>query len=671
MIIILERKRNRLAGEKSPYLRQHAENPVDWRPWSDEAFERATDEGRPVFLSIGYSTCHWCHVMAEESFMDEEVADLLNKHFVCIKVDREERPDIDQVYMTVCQAIGGQCGWPLTIVMTPDGKPFFAASYLPKHSRFGQTGLLELLPRIGELWKEKRTEILDSASQITAALQDPDRIQRPALMNPAKFPDAVFKDLMLRYDREYGGFGNAPKFPSPHVPVFLFRYWYLTGTGAAHEAAATTLRAMKAGGIHDQVGGGFHRYSVDRYWSVPHFEKMLYDQALLALAYLEGYQATINPELLVIARGVIDFSLSNLEAEEGGFYSAMDADSGGKEGKYYLWTGKELETVLGKEDAERFFERYRIVGVMDRSGETPGSVIVAGDGEALPEMLQRLLAHRMMREPPGTDRKILTDWNGMMIAALARASRACAEPRYLGAAENAARFILETLRTADGRLLHRYADGDVAVPGTLDDHAFLILGLIELYQASFEERYLHEAENLASAMIQYFEDANGGGFFYTPEDGEALILRRKEGSDGAYPSGNSTAALCLFRLFRLTGRTEFAEAAARAIDAFAGAMAASPSAYASFATAMMETRDRSSEVVVTGTRGDAETESLIAALAAEYLPFNLVRFIAAGTAPDEFPAAGGKATAYLCRGGSCELPVHTADELLALLTKTA
>ncbi len=559
---------NRLKDEKSPYLLQHAANPVDWYPWGEEAFAKARREDKPVFLSIGYSTCHWCHVMEEESFEDPEVARLMNEVFVSIKVDREERPDLDDHYMAVSQALTGGGGWPLTIVMTPDGKPFFAATYIPRENAYGRTGMLELVPRIGELWKSRREDVLSSADSIAAEI---------ARLAEAPAGGGVFDEASLvraagaiaaGFDAEHGGFGEAPKFPMPTVYPFLLRAWRRSGDAALLGMVEKSLAAMRNGGIYDQLGFGFHRYATDAAWLVPHFEKMLYDQALLALAYTEAWQATANDFYRRTALEVFAYAMRDLRSPEGAFFAAEDADSEGEEGKFYLWSAREIGSVLGAEDAERFMQAY---GVSERGNFDEPGVDAAGanilnrkpdDTTAPGAAEEKLRGVREGRVRPFRDDKVLADWNGLMIAALARAGAAFDEPSLTEAALRAADFVLGRMRGRDGRLFHRWRDGEAGIPAFADDHAFLAWGLLELYAAGFDTRHLEAAIGITDDFIARFWDDAAGGFFQAAVDAvDGRALRRKAITDGVMPSANSAGLLVLARLAQITGRQDYRQKA--------------------------------------------------------------------------------------------------------------
>ncbi|MDP3104376.1 MAG: thioredoxin domain-containing protein [Candidatus Methanoperedens sp.] len=516
------RKPNRLALEKSPYLLQHAHNPVDWYPWGTEAFEKAKREDKPIFLSSGYSTCHWCHVMEKESYEDEEVAELMNEAFVSIKIDREERPDIDGIYMKVCQAMSGSGGWPLNIIMTPDKKPFFAGTYIPKESRYGRTGMLELIPEIRDIWKKNRGKAESLAAQIISSLSEEQEAGEELKVDVLH---VAYEQLLEAFDEQHGGFGGAPKFPTPHNLTFLLRYWKRTGDIMALRMVERTLTAMSMGGIYDHAGFGFHRYSTDAKWLVPHFEKMLYGQALLAMAYTEAYQATGNQEFKRIACEVFTYVLRDMTSPEGGFYSGEDADSEGVEGKFYVWTENEIDLALG-EHSELMKKVFGIdkYGNFREEGKSSGKNILYMS-KTLTEMSanlklpadqirrrigdakQKLFAAREKRVHPGKDDKILADWNGLMIAAFAKGAQAFNEPAYADAACRAADFIFSRMRTDDGRLYHRYREGEPAVMAFLDDHAFLVWGLIELYEATFGVSYLRAALEITDIMMEHFWDS--------------------------------------------------------------------------------------------------------------------------------------------------------------------
>jgi len=688
---------NRLADASSPYLLQHRHNPVDWYAWGPEAFDKAKKENKPVFLSIGYSTCHWCHVMAHESFEDHEVARLMNDAFVSIKVDREERPDIDGIYMSVCQMMTGQGGWPLTILMTPDQKPFFAATYIPKTSRFGRTGMLELVPRIKEIWETQRDKIDQSAERIVQVLNDSNAGGGKKTLDP-ELLDRAFQQFEERFDGQRGGFGQAPKFPTPHNLLFLLRYAARTNNADALGMVEKTARAMRLGGIYDHLGFGFHRYSTDAEWRVPHFEKMLYDQAQLATVYLETYQVTGKDFYRRTAEEVFRYVLRDMTSPEGGFYSAEDADSEGEEGKFYLWSEEEIRACLEKEEADLITDLFQVESrgnfLEEATQEKIGTNILflnrtleeaAQEMEISAEALwervenarQRLFDVREKRIHPGKDDKILTAWNGLMISAFARGAFILQEPRYVEAARNAADFVLRELRTSDGRLLHRYRNGQAGIAAHLEDYAFLVAGLIDLYQATFEVNYLKAAVDLNREMIRHFHDDENGGFYFTADDGEELIVRRKEADDGAVPSGNSMAMYNLLRLGRMLGDAELEALAERTGNAFVNWISRAPYAFTQFMVALDLASSSSQELVITGRLHAPDTQALLKALAGRFLPYLAILFRPANeTEPligrfadftRSMTTINGKATAYVCSGYQCEQPVSEPAEMLSML----
>jgi uncharacterized protein YyaL (SSP411 family) len=681
-------KPNRLIGEKSPYLIQHAHNPVDWYPWSDEAFERARAENKPIFLSVGYSTCHWCHVMAHESFEDREVARLMNEAFVCIKVDREERPDVDGIYMSVCQIMTGSGGWPLTILMTPERKPFFAGTYIPKENRHGRIGMIELIQGVERVWKTRHGDVLSSAEQVTMTMQQVSR-ESSAGEPPGKTAcRAAYEALAGQFDESHGGFGGAPKFPSPHHFLFLLRYWKRTGEPMALEMVEKSLAAMRRGGVYDHLGYGFHRYSTDARWRLPHFEKMLYDQAMLSMAFLEAFQATGKTLYAETAGEILTYVLRELKAPGGGFYCAEDADSEGEEGKFYQWTEPEIREALDPDEAALFIGTFGIEkdgnfldeATRQRTGRNV-LFLARSPEEAARTMLEgareKLFRARERRVRPGLDDKILTDWNGLMIAAMAKGAQVLDRPDWAEAAAEAARFVLTRLRDERGRLLHRYREGEAAVPGMLDDYAFLIWGLLELYEVGFEADTLKTALELADNTIDHFLDEKDGGFFFTADDGEEILFRQKDSYDGAIPSGNSVIMLDLLRLSRITGRSDLEQKAIGVSRAFARNIGQIPSAYSQLIVALEFLAGPQFEIVVAGKPGAQDTQAMLDAVRRSFLPNRvlLLRPQGAGSgaiaaiAPytKDMKAEGGRATAYVCRNFACAKPVRTVEEMLGLL----
>ncbi len=697
--------RNLLAGEKSPYLLQHADNPVWWYPWGEKAFAKARARDKPVFLSIGYSTCHWCHVMERESFEDPRIAEILNRYFVAVKVDREERPDIDQVFMQAVIAMTGGGGWPMSVFLTPDKKPFYGGTYFPPESRWGQPGFKDLLLAVHEAWTKRRRQVLRSADEMTGFLKT--RIERPRGgadgLDEARLRTAADR-WAAQFDRRHGGFGGAPKFPMAHVLSFLLRADLRSEDPRDRGMVVRTLDAMAGGGIFDHLGGGFHRYAVDEAWRVPHFEKMLYDQAMLSRAYLEAYQVTGRPQYARVVRETLDYVLRDMQAPSGGFYSAEDADSlapeetaspaGGAprraEGAFYLWRKEEVDRALGPEDAAVFAYVYGVTvggnAPSDPHGEFAGKNILHvahGVEEAAArfgrpaEEIRTILARsrkalfelRLRRPRPHLDDKVLTDWNGLMIASLAAAGRALDEPRYVSAAERAAGFLLGRLRRpGDGRLFHRYRDGEAAIPGTLDDYAFLVHGLLELYEADFDPAFLEEARRLTEEMIRLFWDDEGAGFFLTADDAEEVLARVKDIGDGALPSGNAIAALDLLRMGRMTGRGEWEQKARRLLAAYAGDLGGQGWIAADFAVGPVR------EVVLAGDPNDPALRAMQRELASRFLP-RTVTILRPAEGEDAARIAqivpfvarqgplGGKATAYVCRNHHCDLPVTDVARL--------
>ena len=691
---------NRLAKEKSPYLLQHADNPVDWYPWEPEAFQKAEKENKPIFLSIGYSTCHWCHVMAHESFQDPNIATLMNNAFVSIKVDREERPDIDMLYMSVCQMMTGSGGWPLTIIMTPDKEPFFAGTYIPRETRFGRQGMVELIPRINEIWSTRKDEVLDSASQITAALQDAALREQGEELNEDVL-NLAYEQLSERYDNEYGGFGEEPKFPTPHNLLFLLRYWKRTNNGKALAMVENTLQALRCGGIYDQVGFGFHRYSTDRRWLVPHFEKMLYDQALISVAYLETFQATGDEEYAGTAREIFTYVLREMTGSEGGFYSAVDADSEGEEGKFYLWNYNEVKQILTPEEADFAIKVFNIEKDGNFGDDVSGNKIernilhmakthqemacelnlpVTEFHKTLESVRQKLLAQRNKRVHPNKDEKILTDWNGLMIAALAMGARVLNGPLYVNAAKNAARFIFSKMFSPDGQLLHRFYDGESAVDANLDDYTFLIQGLLELYETTFDVDYLKSALKLNEYLLRHFWDDKNGGFFFASDVSEDLFIRQKEIYDGAVPSGNSIAMLNLLRLGRITADLNFEQKASGLSRAFSANVRKSPSAYTQLMVAVDFAVGPSYELVIAGDPQAVDTEKMLQAIRRKFIPNKIVIFLPTGSDLSGISGISpftkhqstidGKTTAYVCVDYKCKLPTTNINRMLSSLASS-
>jgi uncharacterized protein YyaL (SSP411 family) len=674
---------NRLAYEKSPYLLQHANNPVDWYPWGPAALEKARQEDKPIFLSVGYSTCHWCHVMEHESFENEEVAQILNEHFVPVKVDREERPDLDRVYMLFVQASTGSGGWPMSVWLTPEGKPFFGGTYFPPDTRYGRPGFAAILKRLAQAWREDRAKIEESGAHVLEQLlqysqhgsEGRGQVGQNAL-------DSAFYAFRRWFDARLGGFGSAPKFPRPSIFNFLLRYGALTGNEEARDMVLVTLRAMAKGGMHDQLGGGFHRYSVDENWFVPHFEKMLYDQAQLAISYLEAYQITGDAQYAEVARDIFEYVLRDLGHRDGGFYSAEDADSAAdpakpkekSEGAFYIWSYQEIVDVLGEPDASVFCQRFGVKpnGNVDEDphGEFTGRNILyqAQETSFNEQSIAKLLEVRSRRPRPHLDDKILAGWNGMMISAFAKGAQILGDRRYEQAARDARNLLYRHLwREADETLLRRYRDGDAAIEAFLDDYAALINGLVDLYETSFDPTDLTWAAQLAERALALFEDKEGGGFFSSAANQSDLVLRLKDDYDGAEPSGNSVMALALLRLARITfkndGRNDFRIAAERTLEAFSGRMLAGGSGLPQMLVAQMFAMGKPMEVVLAGPR-DQQAASL-AEIRKRFLPNAVV--MQSSEAPNAMPPVDGVATTYVCENYACKLPVTDAAGLAELL----
>ena len=686
---------NRLINESSPYLLQHATNPIDWFPWGTEAFDKAKREDKPIFLSIGYSTCHWCHVMAHESFSDPEVADLLNKDFISIKVDREERPDIDHVYMTVTQALTGSGGWPMTIIMTPDKKPFYAGTYFPKNSRWGRPGLMELLPKIAEVWRNDRNKVNDSADRITqhiVRLGD----ARPGSNLDRQTLDQAQAFFVQAYDPEHGGFGESPKFPSPHQLSFLLRRYHHTQNEQTLAMVERTLTQMRLGGIYDQLGFGFHRYSTDNQWLVPHFEKMLYDQAMLIMAYTEAYQTTGKVFYAGVAEEIITYVLRDMTSSEGGFFSAEDADSEGIEGKFYLWTPREIQKILGEKEAALFVKVFNVKegGNFEDAGpghnidqnilhlQKPLAQLSEELGVSENQLRTRLEAGRLKlfrerekRIHPFKDDKILTDWNGLMIAALAKAGNVLNHQEYTAVAAKTADFILQNLTDDKGRLLKRYRQGKAGLSAHLNDYAFMVWGLVELYQATFDIKYLKDAIELNQQMLSHFWDEENGGLYMTADDSEKLLVRSKVIYDGAIPSGNSVAVFNLLRLGHMTGKADYLTKAERIIKSFSAEVEQHPAGHCQLMVALEFALNPNYEVVIVGKPQKKDTMMMLAALGKPFLPEKVALFRPADLeaaaevtriAPFTLPMAAknGRATAYVCREFACKLPTTSIDQML-------
>ncbi len=672
---------NRLINEKSPYLLQHAYNLVDWFSWGQEALGKAKAEDKPVFLSIGYASCHWCHVMEEECFNDREVAYLLNQAFVSVKVDREERPDLDAAYMAVCQAMGRNCGWPLNILLTPNLNPFFAASYIPKYSRAGLTGMLDLVPQVMQIWKRQRSQLEAVGANIKSRIEQMEKrtpqkeLEKEVLKN-------AYDHLTLDFDDENGGFGTAPKFPTPHKLIFLLHYYAQTGEKHALSMVEKTLTQMWLGGINDQLGFGFHRYSTDEKWLVSHFEKMLYDQALMAIAYTEAFQATGGKRYALAATEVLDYVLRDLASPQGGFYSAQDADTEGEEGKFYLWNIDEVLDTLTPADAELAVHIYGLKpkgNFLGSSGQNilhvaePLEELAPYKGLTLQELIDRLhnirqtlFEARKRRVPPATDHKVLADWNGLIIASLAKAGIVLNEQKYLEAAMRTADFILDQMMGKDNVLYHRYAKGERAIAGFLDDYAFVVFGLIQLYEASFEDRFLQAAADLTKTQVAKFWDDKNGGFYQT-QTSETTMPKMKQLYDGAVPSGNSVALWDLLWLGRLAIEPKYDRMATQMIKTFAQEVEGMPEGFTFFLSSLGFRIGPSYSIILIGDLKERDAVDMLSALRKYYLPTTVISLKHPSGAGFDYQQIEGKATAYVCRDQTCLPPTNSPKRMLEQL----
>ncbi len=645
--------RNRLEHETSPYLLQHKDNPVDWYPWCCEAFERAKAEDKPIFLSIGYSSCHWCHVLAHESFEDEEIADLLNRHFISIKVDKEERPDIDSVYMAVCQAFTGSGGWPTSIFMTADQKPFFAGTYFPKTSRGGMIGMRELLTAIHDKWETDRDALLRQADEITDHLQTSDFATETADAELANSAVEIYRRI---YDEKYGGFGRAPKFPTPHNLLFLLSYYERYKSTDCLHMAEHTLMQMYRGGMFDHIGFGFCRYSTDKKFLVPHFEKMLYDNALLILAYCKAYTVTKKAIYLEIAEKTADYILREMTSPEGGFYSAQDADIEGEEGKYYLFTLDEITAVLGQDDGEAFIRHYGISKAGNFEGKNIPNLLNSDPSDrSFESFLPKLETYRKNRYSLHLDDKILTSWSGLMIAAMCELYLISGKERYLDAAKNADAFIQEHLYE-NSTLYVSFRDGKHGVAGFLDDYTGYIFAELALYKATLDSEYLERAKELCDKVTADFRD-NSGGFYLYSKDSEELIMRPKETYDGAIPSGNSLMAYDLVRLSLLTSDEKYSKAAKRQLDFIAADASEYPTSHGMFLTALLEYTDPPIKITVVSD-GNTDTDKLPLSMPSDAVVILLKH------PTEEYPLKNGETTYYVCRGHSCLPPVNDIGDII-------
>ncbi|MDT8443310.1 MAG: thioredoxin domain-containing protein [Desulfuromonadales bacterium] len=684
---------NHLQTEKSPYLLQHIDNPVDWYPWSEQAFARARNQSKLIFLSVGYSTCHWCHVMAHECFEDAEVAELLNRDFVSIKVDREERPDIDQVYMEVCQRLTGSGGWPLTIIMTPDASPFYAATYIPKHGRHGRPGMMELLPWVTTKWQDDPDFLCNAAQEIVAELQADRSTGEQHQVNLDLHAEAE-QTLKKSFDSRYGGFGQAPKFPRPHDLTFLLQQYRRSGDATCLQMVEQTLQSMRYGGIYDQLGFGFHRYATDEKWLLPHFEKMLYDQAGLALAYLEAWQITGTDLYAATVREILSYLLRDMTAAEGGIFSAEDADSEGVEGKFYLWSKSEIADILGTE-ATKFCQAYNVLPAGNYRDEMTGQITggnilnlssltnpeseKAVEDEALAASRKRLFDEREKRIRPHLDDKIITAWNAMAISAFAGAGRLFGDQGYIETARRIADFVLTTMRNQDGRLFRRYRQGEAVVSGFSEDYAFMARGLLDLYAADFDPRNLVQAIGMAKMLRQFFQDPESGRLYDTPSDGEKLLVRPSSTFDGAMPAASSISLEVFARLFLLTGESMWQAAADQLLRYLSTDVSRYPAGYTQLLQSANWLLQPTREVVIVGSRNEPSTKTMLAAVSNCKLPQTVVIYkpnedpdtiTALAPFTKDMPLVNELATAYVCQNFSCRQPVTDANELQATLNSS-
>ncbi len=684
---------NRLARETSPYLLQHAANPVDWYPWSAEALDRAKTENKPIFLSIGYSACHWCHVMERESFENEAIAEIMNRYFVNIKVDREERPDLDDYFMMFVQMTTGSGGWPMSVFLTPDGKPFFGGTYFPPEDAYSRRGFAAILHAVAKTWEKQRQRVLDGTASLLEMLKTNLTRSEAAVKIDPGIVDTAVEQMLERYDPVDGGFGEAPKFPPSYALSLMMRQYYRQRDARVLHAITHTLNKMAAGGIYDQLGGGFHRYSTDAHWLVPHFEKMLYDNALLAVTYCEAFQLTQNTLYRQVACDTLDYLLRDMRDPVGGFYSSEDADSEGVEGKFYVWTPEEVITVLGSEDGKLFCDYYDVTNAGNFEGRqsilhvradieqfakeykmTPGEL-----NDKLASLRLRLLQFRATRVRPPQDDKVLAEWNGLMLSALCKGYQATANVKYLDAAVECASFIEKQMYSPSG-LLRIYRRGQAKQPGFLSDYAFIANGLIDLYESSFDIHWLKFAEQLAQEMISNFADADHGGFFTTRTDQLDLPIRQKDSYDGAVPSGNSAAAIVLLRLAVLLDKKQYRGMADQTIATLGGNIEKMPTAYMNMLNAYDLSQNGSREIAIIGRRSDVRTLELIRTAHSMYLPHKTVALLDPGSENAAETQAllpllqnrkmiDGKATACVCRDYSCRLPVTTVEDLVLQLNE--
>ena len=679
---------NRLINETSPYLLQHAHNPVDWYPWGEEALAQAEQQDKPILLSIGYAACHWCHVMEHESFENEQIATIMNDYFINIKVDREERPDLDEIYMNAVQMLTGQGGWPMTMFLTPDLKPFYGGTYFPPDNRYGRPGFPRVLLGVAEAYRERRDAVGEQADQIISNLSQLSAMEGHGHQLTTDMLDRAYQDYLSRFDHHDGGFGSAPKFPPSMGLSLLLRHWHRTGNANALNMVEVTLEKMARGGMYDQLGGGFHRYSVDERWLVPHFEKMLYDNALLSVAYLEAYQATGKAFYRQIATETLDYVLAEMyDEEKGGFYSTQDADSEGVEGKFFVWMPDEVNSILGAEKAKIFCEYYDITehGNFEHTNilhvQTPAdlfarklSMDLGKLEEILAEGRRKLFEVREGRIKPGLDDKILTSWNGLMIRSMAMGYQILGDARYREAAEKSVRFVLSELSQNDGLLLRTHRAGKSHLNAYLEDYSYFVAGLINLYEATFAVEWLKEAERLNQIMIEQFWDETKGSFFFTSKNHETLIVRSKTGYDGATPAGVSMAIHNLVRLDKLLNRPDFREKVETTLDVYYHQIEHSPSGSAQMLCELDFLLSTPKEIAIAGQRESEDTQTALAAVHSRYIPNKVLALASDGEdVSDLIPLlegktqVDGKATIYVCENYACQAPTTDVEELAELL----
>jgi uncharacterized protein YyaL (SSP411 family) len=667
---------NQLINETSPYLLQHAHNPVNWYPWGEEALGLARKLDKPIFLSIGYSACHWCHVMEHESFESEEIAKILNENFIAIKVDREERPDLDEIYMTAVQLMTNGGGWPLSVWLTPNLEPFFGGTYFPPEDRWGRVGFKKLLLQLAQFWHQRRSDVLKSATQLTTSLNQINRLQSVDIQLDQSLWKSAFKSADQRFDERHGGFGSMPKFPQTMELSFLLRYCFHTGEKRALAMVEKSLQEMAIGGVYDHLGGGFHRYSTDERWLVPHFEKMLYDNALLTITYLEAFQITKNKNYAEIARATLDYVLGEMTSSEGGLFSSQDADSEGEEGKFYVWQKDEIESILGEEESGLFCDIYDVSDQGNWEGKNILHLRRSLEGAAkeyglslseLKERLtkdrQKLFEVRSKRIPPSTDDKILTDWNGLMISAFCKGYQVLGDQKYLTAAQKAVDFLLEKLYIGE-RILKTYRNHKSHLNGYLSDYAFLVAALIDYYESSFEGAYLQKAIEINELMIQKFWDEKYGGFYFTPADHEPMIVRTRNPYDNAIPSGNSVAVHNLLKLSQFTGDFKLKEKAEQALKLYTSNMQRSPSGFAVLLSSLDYFWGFPKEIVIAGNREIVKTLEMIAVVHEHYLPNKIMAYADPSLAGKKeiLPVLEGKistdeqAKIFVCENYTCQSP---------------